>query len=116
MVLLFVTEKCEILKQLVVSVKICQTLDKKFMRFINIRQTDSWFNAIELAKEIDLYYSLKGKPVVDNCRSSNKNTYSRNVSKVFLLTDIKNYKCVLSCNEIHPLHKCLVYKTYVSEW
>lgn len=55
------------------------------MCFINVRQVGSWFNPIALAKELNnLYYALKGKPLVDNSRSSNKNSYSRYVSEVFL--------------------------------
>lgn len=98
----------ETLNQLLISDKICQTLDKEVMCFINVRQAESWFKPIELAKEIDLYYSSKGKPVVDNSRNYSRNTYSKNVSKV-LLTDVKNSKCILSCNENHPLFKCPVF-------
>lgn len=40
---------------------------------------------------------------------SYKISYPRNVSKVFL-TDIKSFKCILSCDEMHPLYKCSLYK------
>ncbi|GBM11927.1 hypothetical protein AVEN_209626-1 [Araneus ventricosus] len=99
----------ETLKKLVVSDKICQTPDKEVMCFISVRQNNSWFQPIELAKEIDLYYTSKGKPVINDSRPSNKNSYPKNVSKVFL-TDVKDSKCILSCDEIHPLYKCPIYK------
>ncbi|GBM17688.1 hypothetical protein AVEN_168530-1 [Araneus ventricosus] len=99
----------ETLKKLVVSDKICQTLDKEVMCFISVRQNNSWFQPIELAKEIDLYYTSKGKPVINDSRPSNKNSYPKHVSKVFL-TDVKDSKCILSCDEIHPLYKCPIYK------
>ncbi|GBO28882.1 hypothetical protein AVEN_13781-1 [Araneus ventricosus] len=100
----------ETLKKLVVSDKICQTLDKEVMCFISVRQNNSWFQPIELAKEIDLYYTSKGKPVINDSRPSNKNSYPKHVSKVFL-TDVKDSKCILSCDEIHPLYKCPIYKS-----
>ncbi|GBN50878.1 hypothetical protein AVEN_270062-1 [Araneus ventricosus] len=99
----------ETLKKLVVSDKICQTLDKEVMCFISVRQNNSWFQPIELAKEIDLYYTSKGKPVINDSRPSNKNSYPKHVSKVFL-TDVKDSKCILSCDEIHPLYICPIYK------
>lgn len=99
----------ETLKKLVVSDKICQTLDKEVMCFINVRQNNSWFEPIELAKEIDLFYNSKGKPVIDS-KPSNKNNYPKHVSKVFL-ADVKNSKCILSCNEMHALYKCPIFKT-----
>ncbi|GBM33740.1 hypothetical protein AVEN_75812-1 [Araneus ventricosus] len=79
------------------------------MCFISVRQNNSWFQPIELAKEIDLYYTSRGKPVINDSRPSNKNSYPKHVSKVFL-TDVKDSKCILSCDEIHPLYKCPIYK------
>ncbi|XP_055947045.1 uncharacterized protein LOC129980690 [Argiope bruennichi] len=53
----------ETLKQLIVSDKLFQTLDKETATHINIRQNQKWFTPLELGKECDLYFASKGGSV-----------------------------------------------------
>ncbi|GFU32829.1 integrase catalytic domain-containing protein [Trichonephila clavipes] len=53
----------EVLKQLIVSDKIFSTLDKETASHISVRQADKWFDPLTLGKEIDLFYSSRGKPL-----------------------------------------------------
>ena len=96
------------LKQLIVSDKLFETLDKETASHISIRQADSWFKPLELGKEVDLYFTSRGKSLSENCNNFHKNRNNpkivKNASKVFL-TDIKNSKCIL-CDENHTLCKC----------
>lgn len=48
----------EKLKQLIVSDKLFQTLDKETASHISIKQSDSWFDPISLGKEADLFFFL----------------------------------------------------------
>ncbi|GFX76158.1 DUF1758 domain-containing protein [Trichonephila clavipes] len=54
----------EVLKQLIVSDKIFSTLDKETASHISVRQADKWFDPLTLGKEIDLFYSSRGKPLM----------------------------------------------------
>lgn len=105
----------EKLKELIVSDKLFQTLDRETASHISIRQSDSWFSPAKLAKEIDLYFVSKGRSLTENSQgqksyyNTNKNKQSKNVSRVFL-ADSKSAKCLL-CNEFHPLYKCSVYNS-----
>ncbi|GFX67694.1 DUF1758 domain-containing protein [Trichonephila clavipes] len=54
----------EVLKQLIVSDKIFSTLDKETASHISVRQADKWFDTLTLGKEIDLFYSSRGKPLM----------------------------------------------------
>ncbi|GFT29339.1 DUF1758 domain-containing protein [Trichonephila clavipes] len=53
----------EVLKQLIVSDKIFSTLDKETASHISVRQANKWFDPLTLGKEIDLFYSSRGKPL-----------------------------------------------------
>ncbi|GFT95497.1 DUF1758 domain-containing protein [Trichonephila clavipes] len=59
----------EVLKQLIVSDKIFSTLDKETASHISVRQADKWFDPLTLGKEIDLFYSSRGKPLNPNFTS-----------------------------------------------
>ncbi|GFX51778.1 DUF1758 domain-containing protein [Trichonephila clavipes] len=98
----------EVLKQLIVSDKIFSTLDKETASHISVRQADKWFDPLTLGKEIDLFYSSRGKPLSENinCR---KNQNSKNMSRVFF-SDVKGKKCVLCQSDSHFLNKCPQYK------
>ncbi|GFY02199.1 DUF1758 domain-containing protein [Trichonephila clavipes] len=63
----------EVLKQLIVSDKIFSTLDKETASHISVRQADKWFDPLTLGKEIDLFYSSRGKPLkipLGKCKKS----------------------------------------------
>nr|XP_042897354.1 uncharacterized protein LOC122269252 [Parasteatoda tepidariorum] len=98
----------ETLKELIVSDKIYQTLDKDTAYHISMKQGDDWFKPSQLSKEIDLYYTSRGKKLVNSLENV-KNPHSKNASRVFL-SDAKISKCVLSCSENHPLYNCPAYK------
>ncbi|GBM61416.1 hypothetical protein AVEN_70776-1 [Araneus ventricosus] len=51
----------ESLKQLIVSDKLRQTLDRETASFISVRESDKWFRPDEFGKEVDLYYTSRGK-------------------------------------------------------
>ncbi|KFM63798.1 hypothetical protein X975_18993, partial [Stegodyphus mimosarum] len=51
----------ESLNQLIISDKIDQTLDKETATHISVRQGDKWFKPSELGKEVDLFFTSKGK-------------------------------------------------------
>ncbi|GFW48941.1 DUF1758 domain-containing protein [Trichonephila clavipes] len=54
----------EVLKHLIVSDKIFSTLDKETASHISVRQANKWFDPLTLGKEIDLFYSSRGKPLM----------------------------------------------------
>ncbi|GFR32604.1 integrase catalytic domain-containing protein [Trichonephila clavata] len=90
-----------------VSDKIFSTLEKEVASPISVRAGNDWFRPLELAKEIDLYNTSRGK-----CLKPVPNVFPRNnpvksASRVFL-SEVKNSKCVC-CAESHPLYKCAVY-------
>ncbi|GFQ70082.1 uncharacterized protein TNCT_244861 [Trichonephila clavata] len=90
-----------------VSDKIFSTLEKEVASHISVRAGNDWFRPLELAKEIDLYNTSRGK-----CLKPVPNVFTRNnpvksASRVFL-SEVKNSKCVC-CVESHPLYKCAVY-------
>lgn len=95
------------LKELIISDRIFQTLDKDCGTHISIRQSSEWFKPLELGKEVDLYYTSRGKNFIENTDNYYKNPKIKNVSKVFL-SDVKNMKCIL-CNRNHFLYKCSNY-------
>ncbi|GFX00195.1 integrase catalytic domain-containing protein [Trichonephila clavipes] len=99
----------EVLKQLIVSDKIFSTLDKETASHISVRQADKWFDPLTLGKEIDLFYSSRGKPLSENINYCRKNQNSKNMSKVFF-SDVKGKKCVLCQSDSHVLNKCPQYK------
>ncbi|GFQ93650.1 integrase catalytic domain-containing protein [Trichonephila clavata] len=83
------------------------TLEKEVASHISVRAGNDWFRPLELAKEIDLYNTSRGK-----CLKPVPNVFTRNnpvksTSRVFL-SEVKNSKCVC-CAESHPLYKCAVY-------
>ncbi|GBO10843.1 hypothetical protein AVEN_104994-1 [Araneus ventricosus] len=80
----------ESLKQLIVSDKLRQTLDRETASFISVRESDKWFRPDELGKEVDLYYTSRGKTTPENY-AGHKNSNVRNVSNVFL-SDVKSIK------------------------
>ncbi|GBM96046.1 hypothetical protein AVEN_111440-1 [Araneus ventricosus] len=49
----------ETLKQLMVSDKLFQTLDRETAAHINVRQNEKWFKPVELGKECDLYFTSR---------------------------------------------------------
>ncbi|GFX24041.1 integrase catalytic domain-containing protein [Trichonephila clavipes] len=99
----------EVLKQLIVSDKIFSTLDKETASHISVRQADKWFDPLTLGKEIDLFYSSRGKPLSENINYCRKNQNSKNMSRVFF-SDVKGKKCVLCQSDSHFLNKCPQYK------
>ncbi|GFU11106.1 integrase catalytic domain-containing protein [Trichonephila clavipes] len=99
----------KVLKQLIVSDKIFSTLDKETASHISVRQADKWFDPLTLGKEIDLFYSSRGKPLSESINYCRKNQNSKNMSRVFFL-DVKGKKCVLCQSDSHFLNKCPQYK------
>ncbi|GFV20523.1 integrase catalytic domain-containing protein [Trichonephila clavipes] len=96
------------LKELIVSDKMFQTLDRGTVAHINIRQSGDWLRPLQLGKECDLYFTSSGKPVIET-RKDHK--YSKlkpfkTAPKVFL-NEEKNKNCD-SClrNENRPLYGC----------
>ncbi|GFX61853.1 uncharacterized protein TNCV_1383511 [Trichonephila clavipes] len=78
----------EVLKQLIFSDKIFSTLDKETASHISVRQADKWFDPLTLGKEIDLFYSSRGKPLSESINYCRKNQNSKNMSRVFF-SDVK---------------------------
>ncbi|GFX89631.1 integrase catalytic domain-containing protein [Trichonephila clavipes] len=99
----------EVLKQLIVSDKIFSTLDKETASLISVRQANKWFDPLTLGKEIDLFYSSRGKPLSEKINYCRKNQNSKNMSRVFF-SDVKGKKCVLCQSNSHFLNKCPQYK------
>ncbi|GFX36816.1 integrase catalytic domain-containing protein [Trichonephila clavipes] len=99
----------EVLKQLIVSDKIFSTLDKETASHISVRQADKCFDTLTLGKEIDLFYSSRGKPLSESINYCRKNQNSKNMSRVFF-SDVKGKKCVLCQSDSHSLNKCPQYK------
>ncbi|GFT99420.1 DUF1758 domain-containing protein [Trichonephila clavipes] len=100
------------LKELIISDKMFQTLDREMAAHINIRQSGDWFRPLQLGKECDLYFTSSGKPV-NETRKDHK--YSKlkpfkTAPKVFL-NEEKNKNCDLCLrNENHPLYACPQFK------
>ena len=55
----------ESLKQLIVSDKLFQTLDRYTAAHISVKQAEYWFKPIELGEECDLYFTSRGKHMND---------------------------------------------------
>ncbi|GFR02556.1 uncharacterized protein TNCT_546641 [Trichonephila clavata] len=90
-----------------VSDKIFSTLEKEVASHISVRAGDDWFRLLELAKEIDLYNTSRGKCLKPLPNVLTRNNPVKSASRVFL-SEVKNSKCVC-CAESHPLYKCAVY-------
>ncbi|GFR03986.1 DUF1758 domain-containing protein [Trichonephila clavata] len=90
-----------------VSDKIFSTLEKEVASYISIRAGNDWFCPLELAKEIDLYNTSRGKCLKPLPNVLTRNNTVKSASRVFL-SEVKNSKCVC-CAESHPLYKCAVY-------
>lgn len=103
----------ESLKQLIVSDKLFQTLDRDTAAHISVRQAGKWFKPIELGKECDLYFSSRGKQINEakgEQKIYNKFKPSKTASKVFF-NEKKNKNCDLCLNkESHPLYACPQFK------
>ncbi|GFS66876.1 uncharacterized protein TNCV_230571 [Trichonephila clavipes] len=50
----------DILKELIISDKMFQTLDRETAAHINIRQSGDWFRPLQLGEECDLYFTSSG--------------------------------------------------------
>ncbi|GFX23669.1 integrase catalytic domain-containing protein [Trichonephila clavipes] len=85
------------------------TLDTETASHISVRQADKWFDPLTLGKEIDLFYSSRGKPLSESIKYCRKNENSKNMSRVFF-SDVKGKKCVLCQSDSHFLNKCPQYK------
>ncbi|GFU97682.1 integrase catalytic domain-containing protein [Trichonephila clavipes] len=95
------------LNDLIVSDKIFSSLEKEVASHISVRAGNNWFLPLELAKEIDLYNTSRGKSLKPLQNVLPRNNPVKNASRVFL-SEIKDSKCVC-CAESHPLYKCAVY-------
>ncbi|GBN07343.1 hypothetical protein AVEN_96605-1 [Araneus ventricosus] len=104
----------ETLKQLMVSDKLFQTLDRETAAHINVRQNEKWFKPVELGKECDLYFTSRGKRLNETRKEpkiySNNFKTAKTVPKVFF-NEMKNKNCDLCRkNENHPLYACPQFK------
>ncbi|GFW38096.1 integrase catalytic domain-containing protein [Trichonephila clavipes] len=97
----------DILNDLIVSDKIFSSLEKEVASHISVRAGNDWFRPLELAKEIDLYNTSRGKSLKTLPNVLTRNNPVKNASRVFL-SEIKDSKCIC-CAEAHPLYKCAVY-------
>ncbi|GFX75168.1 integrase catalytic domain-containing protein [Trichonephila clavipes] len=95
------------LNDLIVSDKIFSSLEKEVASHISVRAGNDWFRPLELAKEIDLYNTSRGKSLKTLPNVLTRNNPVKNASRVFL-SEIKDSKCIC-CAESHPLYKCAVY-------
>ncbi|GFS67920.1 integrase catalytic domain-containing protein [Trichonephila clavipes] len=95
------------LNDLIVSDKIFSSLKKEVASHISVRAGNDWFRPLELAKEIDLYNTSRGKSLKTLPNVLTRNNPVKNASRVFL-SEIKDSKCIC-CAESHPLYKCAVY-------
>ena len=95
------------LKELIVSGKIYQTLNKETALFINLRQGDKRLSLNELEKETDLFFTSRGKNFIKNSNVNRR--YNRN--KNLFLSEVKIVKCKLcNSNEKHGLYVCPQFK------
>ncbi|GFR05692.1 DUF1758 domain-containing protein [Trichonephila clavata] len=92
---------------LIVSDKIFSTLEKEVASHISVRAGNDWFRPLELAKEVDLYNTSRGKCLKPLPNVLTRYNPVKSASRVFL-SEVKNFKCVC-CAESHPLYKCAVY-------
>ncbi|GFV52089.1 uncharacterized protein TNCV_1324421 [Trichonephila clavipes] len=103
----------EVLKQLIVSEKIFSTLDKETTSHISVRQADKWFDPLTLGKEIDLFYSSRGKPlrgmVLHKCCGNN--TELIEVSENYDFSDSSEIK-VLGVYW-NPKHDCFSFRVKI---
>ncbi|GFV17146.1 integrase catalytic domain-containing protein [Trichonephila clavipes] len=95
------------LNDLIVSDKIFSSLEKEVASHISVRAGNDWFRPLELAKEIDLYNTSRGKSLKTFLNVLTRNNPVKNASRVFL-SEIKDSKCIC-CAESNPLYKCAVY-------
>ncbi|GFQ69255.1 integrase catalytic domain-containing protein [Trichonephila clavata] len=87
--------------------KIFSTLEKEIASHISVRAGNEWFRSLELAKDIDLYNTSRGKCLKPLPNVLTRYNPVKSASRVFL-SEVKNSKCVC-CAESHPLYKCAVY-------
>lgn len=100
----------ETLKQLMVSDKLFQTLDKDTAAHINIRQSGKWFTPIELSKECDLYFTSRGNAMSETRKEQKIYNSKFKTAKVFF-NEVKSKNCDLCLkNESHPLYACPQFK------
>ncbi|GFX60323.1 integrase catalytic domain-containing protein [Trichonephila clavipes] len=90
------------LNDLIVSDKIFSSLEKEVASHISVRAGNDWFRPLELAKEIDLYNTSRGKSLKTLLNVLTRNNPVKNASRVFL-SEIKDSKCIC-CAESHPLY------------
>ncbi|GFV81299.1 integrase catalytic domain-containing protein [Trichonephila clavipes] len=72
------------LKDLIVSDKIFSSLEKEVASHISVRTGNDWFRPLELAKEIDLYNTSRGKSLKPLPNVLTRNNPVKNASRVFL--------------------------------
>ncbi|GFW84543.1 integrase catalytic domain-containing protein [Trichonephila clavipes] len=94
------------LNDLIASDKIFSSLGKEVASHISIRAGNDCFCPLELAKEIDLYNTSRGKSLKPLQNVLPRNNPVKNASRIFL-REIKDSKCIC-CAESHPLYKCAV--------
>ncbi|GFY08248.1 integrase catalytic domain-containing protein [Trichonephila clavipes] len=83
------------------------SLEKEVASHISVQAGNDWFRPLELAKEIDLYNTSRGKSLKPLPNVLTRNNPVKNASRVFL-SEIKDSKCIC-CAKSHPLYKCAVY-------
>ncbi|GFV77206.1 integrase catalytic domain-containing protein [Trichonephila clavipes] len=72
------------LNDLIVSDKIFSSLEKEVASHISVRAGNDWFRPLELAKEIDLYNTSRGKSLKPLQNVLTRNNPVKNASRVFL--------------------------------
>ncbi|GFS74021.1 DUF1758 domain-containing protein [Trichonephila clavipes] len=74
------------LNDLIVSDKIFSSLEKEVASHISFRTGNDWFLPLELAKEIDLYNTFRGKSLKPLPNVLTRNNPVKNASRVFLIS------------------------------
>ncbi|GFQ98172.1 integrase_H2C2 domain-containing protein [Trichonephila clavata] len=92
-----------------VSIKIFSTLEKEVASHISVRAGNDWFRPLELAKEIDLYNTSRGK-----CLKPLPNVFTRNnpvksASRVF--SKAKDCKSRYVCSNCQKRHHNTIHYT-----
>ncbi|GFW17723.1 DUF1758 domain-containing protein [Trichonephila clavipes] len=72
------------LNDLIVSDKIFSSLEKEVASHISVRAGNDWFLKLELAKEIDLYNTSRGKSLKPLPNVLTRNNPVKNASRIFL--------------------------------
>ncbi|GFW66193.1 integrase catalytic domain-containing protein [Trichonephila clavipes] len=76
------------LNDLIVSDKIFSSLEKEVASHISVRAGNDWFRPLELAKEIDLYNTSRGKSLKTLPNVLTRNNPVKNASRTFLVPTI----------------------------